>query len=94
MLTIHSPEKDYGPVFYVGTEVYQTPTAQCIGPCNMVFAPSTLASGTTITPKPYTTSIALGTDTGVTTQLVITPYVPTMSHFWDHSFPSLPKSLN
>ncbi|KAH8755971.1 hypothetical protein F5882DRAFT_418475 [Hyaloscypha sp. PMI_1271] len=39
-----SETEDHRPVFYIGTEVYSTPTAQCISPCSMVFAPSILIS--------------------------------------------------
>lgn len=42
---------------YMGTEVYETPTAACNKPCIMVIAPSPLDGTTTISIPPYTTSL-------------------------------------
>ncbi|KAK4207996.1 hypothetical protein QBC37DRAFT_454015, partial [Rhypophila decipiens] len=49
-----------GEVVYVGTEVYTANTAQCFGPCTMVFPPSLLQNPTVISIPPYTSSLEVG----------------------------------
>ncbi|KAI1854021.1 hypothetical protein JX266_001162 [Neoarthrinium moseri] len=69
-------EQDYGEVVYVGTEVYQQPTAQCSPPCVMVFPPSTLDSPTAVTLPPYTATLEVGT---TTTTIVAVPTAQTVT---------------
>jgi chitinase len=65
-----------GGVVYVGSEVYQQPTAQCEPPCIMVFPPSTLDKPTAITFEPYTATLQVGT---TTTTVVAVPPVATIT---------------
>lgn len=66
-----SDDEKYGEVVYVGSEVYQQPTAQCSPPCVMVMPPSTLEqSWTVITMEPYTATLQVGS---TTTRVVATP---------------------
>jgi chitinase len=73
-----SDEEKYGDVVYVGTEVYQQPTAQCPAPCIMVFPPSTLDSPTAITLEPYTATLEVGSTT-TTIVAVPTPRTTTVT---------------
>ncbi|ETS74683.1 hypothetical protein PFICI_13167 [Pestalotiopsis fici W106-1] len=59
------PDEEDGEVVYIGTEVYQQPTAQCEPPCIMVLPPSKLPSSTTISLPEYTTSLEVGSSTAV-----------------------------
>ncbi|KAL2134442.1 hypothetical protein VTI74DRAFT_154 [Chaetomium olivicolor] len=68
----------YGEVVYVGTEVYQRPTAQCPAPCIMVFPPSTLEKPTAITLVPYTATLEVGSTT-TTVVAVPTPRTTTVT---------------
>jgi hypothetical protein len=63
-------------IVYVGTEVFTSKTAQCTAPCTFVFPPSQLPSRTSISLKPYTTSLEVGSSKGgsfvvTTTSIVI-----------------------
>jgi chitinase len=67
---IPRPDDDFGEVVYVGSEVYQQPTAQCPAPAIMVFPPLTLATPTAITGDSYTATLQVGT---TTTTIVVVP---------------------
>jgi chitinase len=53
----------YGEVVYIGSEVFETPTAQCPAPCVMVFPSSALPEPKVITMQPYTATLQVGTTT-------------------------------
>ncbi len=53
----------YGDVVYIGTEVFETPTAQCSPPCVMVFPSSSLDAPKVVTMQPYTATLEVGTTT-------------------------------
>lgn len=61
-----NPYEDVNPA-YIGSEVYQEPTAACESPCVLVLPPSGLPSTTTIHLPPYTTSFQVGSTTTTTT---------------------------
>ncbi|EGX95260.1 exo-beta-1,3-glucanase [Cordyceps militaris CM01] len=69
-ISIWLPYDDAPEVVYIGTEIYQKPTASCHKPCVMVLAPSPLPSTTTISIKPYTTSLQVGS---TITTITVTP---------------------
>jgi chitinase len=66
----NSDDETYGDVVYVGSEVFQEPTAQCPAPCVMVFPPSTLSEPKVVTIPPYSATLEVGT---TTTTVVVVP---------------------
>jgi chitinase len=58
-----SDEEKYGDVVYLAPEVFETPTAQCLAPCIMVFPTSPLPEPKVITIPPYTAILEVGTTT-------------------------------
>jgi chitinase len=66
----NSDEEKYGEVVYVGSEIFQTATAQCPAPCILVFPTSDLAEPKVITIPPYTARLEVGT---TTTTIVVGP---------------------
>jgi hypothetical protein len=70
------PGDDYYQIVYVGTEVWQQPTARCSPPCILVLPPSTLSAGTTISPGSYTTSFEYGaTGTTLVGTVTVTTFI-------------------
>jgi hypothetical protein len=65
-------------IVYVGTEVFSKPTAQCTAPCTLVLPPSSLGSTTTISMKPYTTSLEVGSSKGGTFDVTTTTITITL----------------
>lgn len=65
---------------YVGTEIWDKPTAACSPPCVLVLPTSELSEATTITPSKYTTSLEYGrqdTSTAPGGQVITTFYTTT-----------------
>jgi hypothetical protein len=65
-------------VVYVGTEVFYHPTAQCTAPCTLVLPPSPVGSTTTISMKPYTTSLEVGSSKSGTFSVTTTTIIITL----------------
>lgn len=65
----NDPYKSVNPA-YIGTRVYESPTAACESPCVLVLPPSKLPSTTTIHLPPYVTSFEVGS---TTTTLTLPP---------------------
>lgn len=61
-----NPYKNVNPA-YLGTRVYESPTAACESPCVLVLPPSELPSTTTIRLPPYATSFEVGSTTTTVT---------------------------
>ncbi|KAH8894612.1 glycoside hydrolase, partial [Thozetella sp. PMI_491] len=70
-------------VVYVATEIYGGTPAECTGPCILVLPPSSLASATTISFPPYTTSLEFAP--GLTSTIVINvpPYTTDAMPFYN-----------
>ncbi|KAK3984235.1 hypothetical protein QBC44DRAFT_388980 [Cladorrhinum sp. PSN332] len=80
-----SDEGKYGDVVYIGSEVFQTPAAQCPAPCIMVFPSSTLPEPKVITMQPYTATLEVGT-TATTMVAIATASTTTITvvNFFNH----------
>ena len=72
----NSDEEKYGEVVYVGSELFQAPTAQCPAPCILVFPTSDLAEPKVITIPPYIATLEVGTTT--TTILAVPAAITTI----------------
>ena len=74
-ISLWFPEDGSDNIVYLGDEVYTAHTAQCSAPCTFVLPPSSLASNTTISVPPYTTSLEVGSSAGgsfvVTTTTIV-----------------------
>lgn len=80
-----SDDEKYGEVVYVGSEVFQKPTAQCPAPCIMVFPSSKLAEPKTITLPPYTATLEVGdTTTTVVAVSTVRTVIITVINFFNH----------
>ncbi|KAK4171728.1 hypothetical protein QBC36DRAFT_365448, partial [Triangularia setosa] len=75
----------YGDVVYVGSEVFETPTAQCPAPCIMVFPSSSLPEPKVITMQPYTATLEVGTTTTtVVAVMAASTTTVTVVNFFNH----------